>query len=39
MTDAAAGDATALVGATGGAGTTRLGVELGAALAGDDRSR
>jgi cellulose biosynthesis protein BcsQ len=37
MTDAAVGDATALVGATGGAGTTRLGVELGAALAGDGR--
>jgi cellulose biosynthesis protein BcsQ len=37
MTDADDGDVATLVGATGGAGTTRLTVELGAMLAGDGR--
>jgi len=38
MSDGAVGSVAALVGATGGAGTTRLSVELGALLAADGRS-
>jgi len=38
MSDGDAGTVAALVGATGGAGTTRLSVELGALLAADGRS-
>jgi cellulose biosynthesis protein BcsQ len=38
MSDGTVGSVAALVGTTGGAGTTRLSVELGALLAADDRS-
>lgn len=38
MADAATGESAALVGATGGAGTTRLTLELGAVLASDGRT-